>query len=444
MRAGVVGSVVLLLASATALVPAAPAGSQGSSCRGSDGTPTLPPGRHDVALHAVVDGSGGGPFGGFELTVTYTGDVELVVGDDGRVREATAAVAVAFDGAITGIPGVAGDLTGQGSARLGLAGATSTEVRLAGRVEGLGQLDLSGVLGERFAAEGAEGEALVLQLDRVACDQVSGTATSQLLTSTVAALEEAGLGVSSEPMAWSVGDATSPEAAEIRAELEAIEQLGTSGPDRRFASARLARALGRIKALPEPLQSCLFDAWRETVRVVLQRRIDADIAVVEGIQPTSADLGPLTGAVATLLDSEKQYALLGLDACSERDRRPAFEAIGAALRRHLDAAIEAGRVADVLRLSRDFHLFGDVSPALAAEVDDMLREHVRDWVRTTTTNLRRRADAARSAGDRDCDVSDASTVRNTVAAARTAAFLDVADVPLDEIVRHADDLGCTA
>lgn len=433
-----------LLASLLVVVPSArPAVSQ-DACRAPDDAAALPPGEHVAPISSTLHASGGvGSLGGFDITITYDAAVRLDVGPDGDVRGASADVTLAFDGAITGVPGVGGDVSGSGTGTLTLARSSDREIVLGGEMTGLGELAFSGMVDHSAAAASSGSEQLTLRIDEASCQQVAGEATSQLMDDSAARFRAAGLGAEREPMTWSVGEAASPEVQAIRDELAAAEQLGTSGPDRRSATSRLAKALDRIKALPEAEQTCLWHAWRQTVSNVLQRRIDADIAVVSSIEPTSADMGPLRGAIASLLDSERQYQLLGLDACSAGDRRPAFDAIAGAISRFLDRAIEDGRVVDVIRLMRDFQLFGDVSPALAAEADAAIEAGVEDWLRTTTTNLKRVAQEAEANGDRECSLTDGHTVRKAIAAAKHYAILG-GDAPYDDIVRHAEVLGCVS
>lgn len=427
------------------LVGAAPVAVADDACRGASDGGGLPPGTHDVALTSALSGGGDVGPGGFTLTVDYAADVRVVVGEDGRVRDASADVDVRFDGGITGIPVVGGGLAGHGSGRLaldGIDGIDGDTVRLTGEVDGLGSLTLTGLSGGGLAVADSATETLTLDLV-ASCGHVTGTATSQTMADSLAELRGAGLAAEATPMTFSVGEPAPPEVQEIRDELAAIEQLPPRGPDRRFATSRLRKAYERITALDETHQECLLDAWHDTVRAVLQARVDADVAVVASLEPTSADLGAFHGAVASLLESEKQYQLLGLDACSADDRRPAFDAIAAAAERHIAHAIEQGRVVDVVRLTRDFSFVGLVSPALAEEADAAIDAAVEEWVRTTSTLLARLADEARATGDRECSADDGAVVRKAVVAAKQAAAWG-SEPPVEQILRDAEALGCAS
>lgn len=418
----------------------ASAGSQGA-CRAEDPT-GLPPGVHVVPLAGQLVGGGAVAMGGgFDLEVRYRAEVRLGVDDRGEVDGASAAIQVDVTGAITGIPGVAGDVGGRGEGTLALARARDGRIELSGDLDGLGSLGFSGVFEEQIDAGGSQGETLTLRVTSGSCGQVVGDATSAVLDASARELRASGLDVEVDALEWAVGEAPSPEVEAIRADLAEAERLGTSGPDRRAATAKLRRALAGIKALPDAQQPCLFREWRDVVGRVLQRRIDAGIEALDGLTFTNADLGPLRGAVSSLLESEKQYALLGLDECSESERRPAFDAIARAVERALAKAIEDGRVVDVLELLRSHAYVGTVSPALAAEADAAIRAAVEEWSRTTSTNLARLARHADAVGDHDCAPSDQRAVRSAVAAATHLAIVG-GEPPIDEILRQAEVLGC--
>ncbi|MEO6987213.1 MAG: hypothetical protein ABI239_01035 [Aquihabitans sp.] len=260
------------------------------------------------------------------------------------------------------------------------------------------------------------------------------------MTSAVSDAQGAGMTVERSPANWSVGAELSAEAEAIASELERVDPSATSGPARKSTANRLSKLLQRIEALPDEERNCLFRAWTNTTRRVLEMRIDADMAVVRSIQPTSGDMGPLHGAIGTLLESTKQYYYLGLDKCSEQ--KPVFDTIMATLERFLHRAVAENQTLDMLRLSRDYSLFGEVAPELAAQVDERVADEIFTWGKATRAALEQRARTAQSEGDTTCSTVGRQTVRNAIAAQRTMELYGLDTPPFDELISLAKTLGC--
>lgn len=440
----------LVAATSSAAAPVAPTAAQSS--RGADGCTQqeadaeLPPGTHTFALTSAVTGGGNVGFGGMDLDVTYDAAVELVVGDAGKVDSATGTVTVDIGGRLTGVPGAAGNLAGTATGTLALATQSATEIVLEGDVAGLGALEFSGSVNESFAGDGTERDRLTLRLDGASCFGAGGAATSSLVDGTISGLQAAGLSGSATPMSWMLGEAASPEATEIRAELQAIEQIGTAGPDRRAATARLGKALAKIKSLPDDLGPCLFKEWQVTATRVLEKRVQADLAVVQGLQPSN-DLGPLYGAVGTLIESERQYQTIGLDECTEERRWPTFEVMSDVIGRFADLAIEQGRVVDVLRLMQGYTVLGGSSERLAQRSLRMVSDHIRALTKQTMTLLDRRSTSGEDGDPAVCSDADRQAVRKAIVTVKQYSFVaaNADDVPtLEQILDLGAKLGCQA
>lgn len=443
-RVGAAGFIVsLMVGTLVAAVPAAPVASQSSeNCGGGGEISDLEPGEYSIPIATQIRANGSAGVGQFALTVTYQGDVNLTVSKDGEVDAATADIEVSFDGTVTGVPGLGGVVGGGGSGGLTLASARGRDIQLTGDITGVGDMSFFGVADTSFTGSETDTEHLTLKVGSVSCDGADGTWFSSTLTQSLNGMYQSGLTVEQEPMMWRAEAEVSPKIQEILDELTAIEQLGTAGPDRRSATSRLYKSGVRIRDLPDAEQSCVFKRWLSTARTVLQKRINSDLAALAKLRPTSADMAPLYGVVGSLIESETQYALVGLDQCSEGDRRYVYEAIAGAIESFLKKAVDDGRVADIIKLSGHHALFGEVSPRLAKDADALVADQLFLWEKTARINLDRLAQGAKASGNTSCSASDLQAVRKAIAARKTSVFWGNEHPPLDDLIEMTETLGC--
>jgi hypothetical protein len=170
------------------------------------------------------------------------------------------------------------------------------------------------------------------------------------------------------------------------------------------------------------LGRCMHKLWLAGAHQMFTRWLDEDLPKLKAYSGDSVGMRDL---VKTVLDSDAMLVTLGIDGCSRDLHVKVWTAVKAAFTNVLNRAYATQAVADILALTRNADIIGNISPQLHNDVLETLREVARKHLKEVKAQL----DAARKAGYRPtkCNQHLLNLIQQGIFAARQGELLGVED-----------------
>jgi hypothetical protein len=419
-----------LLAVAALLLIGSYAASEDGFDRNCDfvGLARLPPGTHSGTFTSQAAFKDSTQFK-MNLLQTFKGSFTVVVDKQGNVTSASGNVDYSLVGStvLGGVLGAGLKDTASGTLEKG-GGIEEGHFSLISKMQGSAHMFSRGIAGEKGnkTASGSGDIVFKFMLPAQECRELRGTWESDALSGPSSRLAAKGYSVIYSLQRWEITGHKPPrdEIKEFRQRVEEALKVAPNLNQRRIAKQRMDKLANEIQEKHEgtELGRCLHKIWLEGANQMFTAWLNEDLPKLKAYNGDAVGLRDLTKRV---LDSDAWLVILGIDGCSRDLHIRVWTAVKGAFTKVLNRAYDVQAIADLLALTKNADIIGQVSPELYQDVFATLR----DIATNHLVKVKAEIDAFKKGGYKptQCNQYVLDTLKRAMFAARQGELLGVQD-----------------
>jgi hypothetical protein len=388
----------------------------------------LPPGTHSGTFSSQAAFQDSTQFK-MNLLQTFKGSFTLVVDKQGTVTSASGNVDYSLVGStvLGGLTSAGLNETASGTLEKG-GGLEEGNFSLLAKMQGSAHMFSRGYNREKGdkTVSGGGDILLTFMLPAVECSELHGTWQSDALSGPSSRLAAKGYRVLYSLQRWEITGHKPPreEIREFRQRVEEALKVAPNLNQRRIAKQRMDKLANEIQQKHEgtELGKCLHKVWLEGAYQMFNAWLAEDIPKLKAYNGDAVGLRDLTKRV---LDSDAWLVILGIDGCSRDLHMRVWSVVKGAFTRVLNRAYDVQAIADLLALTKNADIIGQVSPELYQDVLGTLR----DIAKTHLEKVKAEIDRYKARGYKPtkCNKYVYDLVRKALFVARQGELLGVTD-----------------
>jgi hypothetical protein len=388
----------------------------------------LPPGTHSGTFSSQTAFHDSSQFK-MSLLQTFKGTFTLVVDKQGNVTSATGNVDYSLVGSTVLKGFVAAGLNETASGTIEKSGGVNEGTfSLFAKMAGSAHIFSRGYNREKGdKTMSGEGNVLMtFMLPAAECSELHGTWQSESLSGPAARLAAKGYSVLYTIQRWEITGHKPPrdEIKEFRQRVEEALKVAPNLNQRRIAKQRMDKLANEIQQKHEgtELGKCLHKVWLEGAHQMFTAWLNEDLPKLKAYNGDAVGLRDLTKRV---LDSDAWLVILGIDGCSRDLHVRVWSTVKSTFTRVLTRAYDVQAIADLLALTKNADIIGQVSPELYEDVLATLRDIAKKHLEQVKAEIDRYKD--RGYKPTECNKYVYDLVRKAMFAARQGELLGVQD-----------------